>query len=254
MKVTSIFDQESFFDKYAQMERSKEGLKEAGEWHALKTLLPPLKHKDILDLGCGYGHHLDFFLEKEARWVHGIDASERMLEVTRATYHDKRIKLEHCAIEAFAYPIQRYDLVFSSLALHYIEDYETVVKRVFRTLRDRGEFVFSVEHPVYTAQGAQKWHEQDGVVMHWPVDRYFDEGWRESLFLDEAIPKYHRTLESYINVLLREGFTLLRLIEPTPSEEKRNQPGFTDELRRPMMLCIKARKETHDIPNRRERA
>ena len=34
------YDDEVFFEKYSQMDRSKEGLAGAGEWETLKELLP----------------------------------------------------------------------------------------------------------------------------------------------------------------------------------------------------------------------
>lgn len=49
------YDNENFFQEYAKMSRSREGLKAAGEWHQFKPLFPPLQGKNVLDLGCGYG-------------------------------------------------------------------------------------------------------------------------------------------------------------------------------------------------------
>ncbi len=49
------YENEAFFQQYAQMSRSREGLSAAGEWHQLKPLFPPLEGKSVLDLGCGYG-------------------------------------------------------------------------------------------------------------------------------------------------------------------------------------------------------
>ena len=51
------YDNNIFFEKYSQMERSKEGLAAAGEWETLKSILPDLKGTRMLDLGCGYGWH-----------------------------------------------------------------------------------------------------------------------------------------------------------------------------------------------------
>ncbi len=38
--MNNEYDNEKFFEEYAKMSRSKEGLKAAGEWHQLKPLFP----------------------------------------------------------------------------------------------------------------------------------------------------------------------------------------------------------------------
>ena len=49
------YDNEKFFEEYAKMPRSKNGLSSAGEWRQLKPLFPQFQGKQVLDLGCGYG-------------------------------------------------------------------------------------------------------------------------------------------------------------------------------------------------------
>ena len=58
------YDNEKFFNEYAKMPRSKEGLSAAGEWHQLKTLFPEVRGKRVLDIGCGYGWHCRFSAEQ----------------------------------------------------------------------------------------------------------------------------------------------------------------------------------------------
>ena len=45
------YENEDFFQQYAQMSRSREGLSAAGEWHQLKTLFPHIEAKYVLDMG-----------------------------------------------------------------------------------------------------------------------------------------------------------------------------------------------------------
>lgn len=81
------------------------------------------------------------------------------------------------------------------------------------------------------------------LFTNWPVDRYFEEGERNAIFLGEEVTKYHRTLTTYINVLTENGFEIIKLVEPKPAEELMDEPGMQDELRRPMMLLVAARKK-----------
>ena len=60
------YDNPEFFEKYSQMDRSKKGLSGAGEWAALKELLPDFSGKRVLDLGCGYGWHCAYAAEHGA--------------------------------------------------------------------------------------------------------------------------------------------------------------------------------------------
>ena len=74
---------------------------------------------------------------------------------------------------------------------------------------------------------------------------YFSEGKRTAIFLGEEVVKYHKTLTTYINSLLQTGFEICELIEPQPSEMMLDTiPEMQDELRRPMMLLISAKKKS----------
>ena len=137
-----------------------------------------------------------------------------------------------------------FDVVLSSLAFHYVKDFVPLVANIFDWLRPDGSFVFSVEHPVFTAYGTQDWYyDQDGKILHFPVDNYYYEGQREAIFLGERVVKYHRTLTSYLNTLLCSGFILEHVIEPQPPAEMLHLTGMKDEMRRPMMLLVSARKK-----------
>ena len=129
------------------------------------------------------------------------------------------------------------------MAFHYVADFPALVRNISRWLAPGGDFVFSVEHPVFTAQGPQDWvYTPDGAIDHFPVDNYYFEGKRDAVFLGEHVIKYHRTVTTYVESLLREGFTLRHLVEPAPPEEMRHLPGMADEMRRPMMLLLSAHK------------
>jgi SAM-dependent methyltransferase len=236
------YDDNVFFEKYGKMPRSIGGLDAAGEWPVLKNILPDLNGKRVLDLGCGYGWHCRYAIENKAKEVIGVDISEKMLQkAISMTNETNNIKYIHKPIEEVEFNSKSFDVVISSLALHYIKLYDKLVNKIYKWLDKDGFFSFSVEHPIFTAYGNQDWiYSEKKEILHWPVDNYFYEGKRNAIFLGENVIKYHRTLTTYLNALLKNGFKIIDVIEPRPDE---NIENMKNELRRPMMLLISVMKE-----------
>lgn len=238
------YDEQSFFEKYALMQRSQKGLAGAGEWHELKKLLPSFEGKRVLDLGCGYGWHCEYAAANGAAYVLGTDISEKMLEEAKKRTKHSTVEYRRAAMEELAFPSNSFDVALSSLAFHYVQLFDSICKAVANALVSDGEFIFSVEHPIFTAYGTEDWYyDNAGNKLHWPVDAYFTEGPRETTFLGETVLKYHRTLTTYVATLLENGFMITGLTEPA-SETKmiEKNPEYEDELRRPMMLIFSAKK------------
>ena len=238
------YDDPDFFEKYGQMPRSAEGLSAAGEWRQFREMFPELAGKRVLDLGCGYGWHCKYAADNGAASVLGIDISEKMLEEAKRRNADPVVEYRRLAIEDAALPDGSFDLAVSSLALHYVESFAGVAANVHHLLAGGGAFVFSVEHPVFTAEGRQEWFcDAEGNRVFWPVDRYFDESVRNAVFLGKTVKKYHRTVASYLAGLLENGFVIRSVVEPTPERAlMESVPEMRDELRRPMMMLVAAEK------------
>ncbi len=240
--MNSKYDDKEFFDKYALMPRSREGLKAAGEWHQLKALFPNLTGKYVLDLGCGYGWHCKYAEEQGASKILGIDSSSKMIDFAKNRNSGKLITYSVCSIDDYEYPFQKWDFVLSNLAFHYISDLDSVFKNIYKTLKDEGILLFNIEHPVFTAGINQDFaYDSDCKPTYWPLDDYFINGERNTTFLECDVLKHHHTISYLFTNLLNNGFIIESVIEPTPSDEMMNIPGMEYELKRPMMLIIKAR-------------
>lgn len=238
------YDNDIFFEKYSQMSRSKKGLSGAGEWKELQKLLPDFTGKKVLDLGCGYGWHCKYAADRGAEWVLGTDISAKMLSVAKEKNCAPNIEYRQCAMEDLDFDPESFDVIISSLAFHYVKDFDRLVKNIHRWLKTGGLLVFSAEHPVFTSSGSQDWfYDKDGNIMHFPVDNYYYEGRREAVFLGEKVIKYHRTLTTYLELLLQTGFEICHVVEPRPPQDMMDIPGMADEMRRPMMLLVSAKKK-----------
>ncbi|WP_419743499.1 class I SAM-dependent methyltransferase [Paraclostridium dentum] len=238
------YDDLNFFNKYSEMPRSKEGLKSAGEWPILKEMLPKLNDKNVLDIGCGFGWHCRYASENGAKYVLGIDISENMINRAKKTGHQNNIEYKCIAMEDLDIKDKSFDLVISSLALHYVKDFDSICKKVYDVLEKNGDFIFSVEHPIFTSNEKQDFeYTDDNEISHWPIDNYLHESIRHTNFLGEDVIKYHRTVETYLNTLIKSGFIINEISELLALNDMVDEkPYLINELKRPMFLLISASK------------
>lgn len=239
----NIYDNDRFFQGYSQLNRSVNGLDGAPEWPTLRAMLPDLKGAHVLDLGCGFGWFCRWVRQNGAARVAGVDVSENMLARAVAETDDAAISYVRADLETLALEPGAYDLVYSSLAFHYIANLQGLMKQVYDALKPGGSLVCSVEHPIYTASRQPEWISLPGGRNIWPVDSYQLEGPRTTNWLVEGVVKQHRTMGTYLNLLIGLGFTIARVEDWGPSAEQlRAHPEWEEELHRPMFLLISARR------------
>lgn len=239
----NIYDDPDFFAAYGDLPRSQAGLDGAPEWPALRALLPPLGGRTVVDLGCGYGWFCRWARTQGAARVTGLDVSRRMLARARQETHDAAILYVRADLEMPGLRERSTDLVYSSLALHYVADLGSHIGAVYQALDAGGHFVFSVEHPVFTAPTEPGWAVDAKGRKTWPVDGYSIEGRRRTMWLGKPVVKWHRTVAGYVNVLLRAGLTIIAIDEWRPTDEQiAARPALADERQRPPFLIVAARK------------
>jgi SAM-dependent methyltransferase len=239
----NIYDNAEFFEGYSRLGRSVEGLEGAAEWPALRAMLPELRGLRVLDLGCGFGWFCRWARTQGAADVLGVDVSERMLARARDTTDDPAITYTRGDLESLALPAAAYGLVYSSLALHYVERLEELLARVHEALVPGGHLVFSVEHPIYTAPADPRWVVDAAGRKTWPVDRYLEEGPRTTDWLTRGVRKQHRTVATYLTLLLRRRFELSQVEEWGPTDAQiAARPALADERQRPPFLLVAARR------------
>jgi trans-aconitate 2-methyltransferase len=119
----------------------------------LLSLVRPAPDMRVVDLGCGTGAlTAELHARLRARETVGIDRSARMLENAPAA---PGLRFESGTIEDFIARTrsepesepgsnERYDLVFSNAALHWVDDHEAVIAGLSRALTPRGQLAFQV--------------------------------------------------------------------------------------------------------------
>jgi len=238
----NIYDNEGFFAEYSRLPRSIDGLDAAPEWPALRAMLPNLHGKNVVDLGCGFGWFCRWARERGAAHVLGIDVSQKMLERAKSETHDPAITYVRADMERLELPAASFDLAYSSLAFHYLEDFRRLASTIHRALKAEGHLVFSVEHPIYTAPSKPGFVTNSSGRAMWPLDGYLDEGPRSTDWLAKGVIKQHRTVATYINTLVDAGFTISHLDEWGPTREHiAAHPDWADDHQRPPFLLMSAR-------------
>jgi len=221
----NVYDDPTFFAGYSQLLRSREGLGGAPEWPTLRAMLPDLAGRKVVDLGCGFGWFCRYAREAGAAEVLGLDVSQKMLARAREMTTDAAIRYREADLDRLTLPAAAFDVAFSSLTLHYLEHLAALFAQVHEALVPGGRFVFSAEHPLYTETGPD----------------YLDEGPRSTDWLAKGVVKQHRTLATYLNLLIESGFTVGHVEEWGPTRaEIAAHPEWKVEGRRPYFLLVSA--------------
>lgn len=245
MAKQNIYDNECFFEGYKKIRENEINANNLFEIPALHSLLPNLEDKKVLDLGCGFGEHCMQFIQAGASKVVGIDISQKMLDIAKRENCNPNISYLNMPIEDIALLDEKFDVVVSSLAFHYVEDFIGVVKGVYKLLNDNGIFIFSQEHPLCTCHtGGDRWtRDKNGNKLYVNLANYGLEGERESVWFVDNVKKYHRTFSTIVNTVIESGFTVEKLLEPLPTKEiLEKYPQYKDLYHKPDFLVVRVSK------------
>lgn len=248
MAKQNVFDDPTFFDGYKKIRENEANANILFEIPALFAMMPELFGKRVLDLGCGFGEHCKMFVARGALSVVGIDISSKMLEVAKKENSHPKITYLNMPIEDIGELDGRFDVVVSSLAFHYIDDFSGVVKSVYNLLDKDGIFIFSQEHPFVTSHtGGSRWtKDENGEKLHLNLANYGIEGERDTTWFVDDIKIYHRTFSTIVNELIRAGFSIEKMSEPVPTAEiAEKYPQHRDLFHKPDFLLIKAKKQNN---------
>lgn len=160
--------------------------------------------------------------------VTGIDWSVAMIETALRHEREVTMGIEYRVMDAQriprTWPPATFDRVVACMSLMDMPRPEAAVRAARRLLRADGRFAFSISHPVNTAFASWEYptRSNHGAMK---IDRYFDEGPRETewemkrLSRPFTTPYWHRTFESWFSLLRRAGFEIDSVAEPRASEQ-----------------------------------
>jgi len=245
----NIYDNKNFSTEYDKLRKEKKGYNanDLIEIPNFKKLLPNVKNKSILDLGCGYGETDKYLKKLGARYVLGTDISNHMIDIANKENKIPGVEYQVLPMEEITSIDKLFDIVISSLAFHYIKDYKKLVKDIYNILNENGILIFSQEHPLATAtildQTIEDNHIEINNKRYYLLSDYNRNGLRNMPWNGEIVKKYHRNISELINGLIEAGFKIDKILEPNPTKEIiKKVPKYIHQYDKPYFIFIKVHK------------
>jgi ubiquinone/menaquinone biosynthesis C-methylase UbiE len=210
-------------------------------------MLGDVSGRRILDLGCGEGGYSRELKRRGANII-GVDGSERLIRIARDRASSESLDIQFICANANALDTiadNSCELVVAAMSLMDVEDFPGAVREIRRVLCDGGSLFMSITHPCFSPRIAEWERNPDDKhhLLFFKVDRYFDrEVWEERITKAFSAPvlRRHRTLEDYVQVLLRGGFVLRDLCEAEPTaDELKKSYRFRKLTRIPYFLFMR---------------
>lgn len=247
MEQQNIYDNIEFFKSYQEMRNNSNlNANELIEIPQLFALIGDVKGKRILNLGCGAGGHDRKLIEMGAEYVLGIDLSQNMINEAIKDNTSDKIEYKVLSMLDIDSLDQKFDLVLSSLAIHYVEDYDGLCKKVFNILNDGGEFIFSYGHPMDSCAILNDYSDNFVVIndkKYFLLSDYNNEGKRVRHWYVDGVETYHRNMSHLVNGIIKSGLTLLEMQESFASEEAiRLKPKLIEQKDHSYYVYFKSKK------------
>ncbi|MRX55809.1 ubiquinone biosynthesis methyltransferase UbiE [Bacillus sp. HMSC76G11] len=199
---------------------------------AMVRMLPDqLEGLAILDAGCSEGWYSKTLIEKGAD-VTAIDISPKMAEAAKRKTGGAARIICHDLNQPLSFEDHTFDMIVSSLTLHYCKDWFPIFKEFSRVLKPKGQLLFSTHHPFMDFKQFNCENYFDEVLLH--------DTWKKAGTSFE-VSFYRKPMEKIVTETSR-FFVIDELTEPRGTESfKKNHPGNYEYLMtNPHFLIIKA--------------
>lgn len=125
----------------------------------------------LLDLGCGGGRNIQYFLTK-ANKVYGMDYSSASVDIARIL-NDKDIKYGRCQIiegdvKNIPFDEKTIDIVTAFETIYFWKDIEACFREIHRVLKDDGEFLIVNEGAYREHKNIKKWADMLNFEVYSP--------------------------------------------------------------------------------------
>lgn len=190
-------------------------------------ILGDIQGLSILDLACGQGY-LSRILARKGAEVIGVDISEKMLEIARASEASEPlgVKYTHCnSADMAEIADASMDCVVSTFGFHDIKEIDQTIEECSRVLKGGGRLVFAIPHPLFNAR---RFQDEDGYFLK--MRQYMsNQDNPHYKYKDSGVMVYHRPLSFYFEKIFSVGLKMMAFREIT-TEMSRGRPIKDEQL------------------------
>ncbi len=201
---------------------------------AFLEMLPDVNNLAGLDIGCGEGNNTRLLAKRGARMT-AVDIASAFVRHSQEEEERQPLGIRYSVGSAVELPFadETFDFATGFMSFMDIPETDRVLTEAYRILRPNGFLQFSITHPCYDTPLRRNLRDAAGRTYAIQVGDYFRnlEGdlmeWMFSAAPPEAkkslpkfrAPRFTRTLNQWLNLVIHTGFVLERIGEPRPSDE-----------------------------------
>ena len=246
----------SFADEWAQrMRDGKNIIHDYIAKPALYSKIGDVQGKDVLCVGCGSGEECEYIASLGANRVVGIDLSPALIKIAKESFPE--IEFYTMDMEELAFVRESFDLVISSLTIHYVGDWSKTLQETKRVLKDSGRVIITTNHPIRFGSEIKRAYIQESFTLGYVRFReytkpslvfgdYLNERRIEDKWFNRSfkVEYYHRPLSAIFKDFKDSGLTLIDFIEPKPEEwvKEVNENFYNIHSKIPFLMLFELQK------------
>jgi SAM-dependent methyltransferase len=195
---------------------------------AMLSLAGDVRGLRVLDAGCGSGAHSAELINRGAT-VTGVDLSAGLLTIARERLGPD-VPLHQADLnQPLPFPDHAFDLVLSSLVLHYLAEWEPTLREFHRILAPRSRVVLSTHHPLMARRIS-------GSDDYFGTYTYTEDWVRDGQTMRMRF--WHRPLRAMLTAFTKSGFRVEDIREPDPHPQMANNAPYAYQrlTRSPQLL------------------